>query len=215
MKKANTHTKKVFIVHGRREKPVRELVAFLGKLGIETIVLRDQPNKGTRVLLEKFKEHALKVGYAFVILTPDDLALCKTDLCLESAHMFSRDLTELRKRINEILKLLEDFDRLIPRGDEVFFEDVQQRCNEGLKKAADFRCDTLKSRARQNVIFELGYFLGALGSQKVCCLYSGEIEFPSDIVGICYIPFHDSVSGVEQTIMKELVAAGLIETQRG
>ncbi len=45
-----------------------------------------------------------------------------------------------------------------------------------------------KPRARQNVIFELGYFLGKLGRRKVCALYVDEVELPSDFKGVEYLP---------------------------
>ena len=63
-------------------------------------------------------------------------------------------------------------------------------------------------RARQNVILELGYFIGLLGRDKVCCLYKGDIDLPSDIHGIVYIPFKESVNEVRDMIVKELEAAG-------
>ena len=48
-----------------------------------------------------------------------------------------------------------------------------------------------KFRARQNVIFELGFFVGKLGREHVFILYREEhnFEFPSDYSGICYIPY--------------------------
>ena len=51
-------------------------------------------------------------------------------------------------------------------------------------------------RARQNVILELGFFLGRLGreSGKILLLHKGPIEIPSDIAGIEYI---DITNGIE------------------
>ncbi len=48
-----------------------------------------------------------------------------------------------------------------------------------------------KFRARQNVIFELGFFVGKLGREHVFILYREEhnFEFPSDYSGICYTPY--------------------------
>ena len=66
----------------------------------------------------------------------------------------------------------------------------------------------LKPRARQNVIFEMGYFWGLLKRKKVCCLLKGDVEKPSDIEGIVYIPFKDSINKVRDIIVKELKAAG-------
>ncbi len=53
---------------------------------------------------------------------------------------------------------------------------------------------TAQPRARQNVIFELGYFAGKLGRENVEALYRGEIELPSDYDGVLYTPY-DSDSG--------------------
>ena len=46
-------------------------------------------------------------------------------------------------------------------------------------------------RARQNVIFELGFFVGKLGREHVFILYKEEenFEIPSDYSGICYTPY--------------------------
>jgi len=44
----------------------------------------------------------------------------------------------------------------------------------------------LSTRARQNVIFELGYFLGKLGRKNVAALVKGNIEIPSDYSGILF-----------------------------
>lgn len=52
--------------------------------------------------------------------------------------------------------------------------------------------DKLQDRARQNVILELGYFVGKIGRSAVCALYSGPMELPSDIIGVEYIPMDDA-----------------------
>jgi predicted nucleotide-binding protein len=62
-------------------------------------------------------------------------------------------------------------------------------------------------RARQNVILELGYFIGRLGRARVVALRKGEIELPSDILGLVWENLDDS--GAWQTrLAKELQAAG-------
>lgn len=45
----------------------------------------------------------------------------------------------------------------------------------------------LKARPRQNVILELGYFLGTLTRKRVCPLYKGPIDLPSDYIGVGYM----------------------------
>lgn len=47
--------------------------------------------------------------------------------------------------------------------------------------------DHLRPRARQNVIFELGFFIGVLGREKVVALYDKTVEVPSDYQGVAYI----------------------------
>lgn len=63
-------------------------------------------------------------------------------------------------------------------------------------------------RARQNVIFELGFFIGKLGRQSVCCLYKN-VEIPTDILGMIYKKIDKNVEAIGYEIIKELKNAGL------
>lgn len=137
-------SKRVFIVHGH-DKEAKEAVArVLQTLELEPIILHEQPNMG-RTIIEKFEAEG-DVGFAVVLLTPDDLGKSKDDaqLCL---------------------------------------------------------------RARQNVILELGYFVGKLGRANVCALVRGKPELPSDFAGVVYEPFDDQ--GKWKLVLgRELHAAG-------
>ena len=68
--------------------------------------------------------------------------------------------------------------------------------------------DEEKRRARQNVILELGYFLGMLGrkSGRVILLHKGPLEIPSDISGIAYIDISDGVLKAGEDIRTEIEA---------
>lgn len=66
---------------------------------------------------------------------------------------------------------------------------------------------TLNFRARQNVVLEMGYFLGSLGRRNVLALHSKEVELPSDMHGILCINI-DSSDSWKFMIVKELKAAG-------
>ena len=55
--------------------------------------------------------------------------------------------------------------------------------------AASDKRDKLQARARQNVVLELGYFIGKLGRSHVCPIVRGQIEAPSDFHGVVYVPF--------------------------
>jgi predicted nucleotide-binding protein len=119
----NTKNKKVFVVHGHDEIAKTNLEIFLHEIGLEPVVIHRQADEGLTII-EKFERHS-DVGYAFILLTPDEIAYIKAD---ES------------KEDNERKK---------------------------------------ESRARTNVIFEFGYFVGKLGRSRVCCLYKGDVSLPS------------------------------------
>jgi len=63
-------------------------------------------------------------------------------------------------------------------------------------------------RARQNVIFELGFFLGRLDKKNVAMLIKGDIEKPSDIEGIGFTVMEDN-GAWKSKLADEMKAAGL------
>ena len=69
---------------------------------------------------------------------------------------------------------------------------------------------TARPRARQNVILELGFFLGKLGRERVAALYAGDADFdkPSDYDGVLYIPVDDGGQW-QFGLVKELKAAAI------
>lgn len=73
--------------------------------------------------------------------------------------------------------------------------------DEGSKKG-----QPAKPRARQNVVLELGYFVGRLGREKVCALRRGEVEIPSDFNGVVYETY-DEHGAWKGKLAKELEAA--------
>lgn len=68
--------------------------------------------------------------------------------------------------------------------------------------------DNVRFRARQNVVFEMGFFLGKFGREGICVLHKGNIEFPSDVSGIVYIEM-DSAHGWRIYLARELKKAGV------
>jgi len=118
--------KTIFVVHGHDEATKNEVELFLSEIGSEPVVLHRQADEGLTILAKFEKRSA--VGFAIVLLTPDD-AVCKADGTL------------------------------------------------------------IERRARQNVAFELGFFCGALGRNRVRCVYREGTALPSDISGLVYKPF--------------------------
>jgi len=190
-KEERTHEKriaqsssKVFIVHGSDHKPLKELKAMLAEFGLNPIVLHEKAS-GSRTIVEKLEKYS-NVGYAFVILTPDDVG------CLDV-----RVSKSLKSVVETLQNLVEAYTVIKRKGP--------------LKKARGELSRVIslfKPRARQNVVLEFGYFMGLLGRDRVCCLYKGDVESPSDMHGIVYIPFKESVNECCDKIVKELKAAG-------
>ncbi|MBH3472057.1 MULTISPECIES: TIR domain-containing protein [Pseudomonas] len=74
--------------------------------------------------------------------------------------------------------------------------------DEGRVKGGD-----LEPRARQNVLLELGYFIGRLGRSRVCALKRGQLDVPSDFAGVVWERM-DEAGGWKQALGRELQAAG-------
>lgn len=66
----------------------------------------------------------------------------------------------------------------------------------------------LQYRARQNVVFELGYFISKLGRERVRALYVEGVELPSDYKGVLYTKLDDSDSW-KYELAREIKAVGI------
>jgi predicted nucleotide-binding protein len=91
------------------------------------------------------------------------------------------------------------------------FEDHASDCRFAivLLTADDFgrsRTGEDQPRARQNVVFEAGYFIGALGRANVALLKESDVEVPSDLHGVVYIGLADNW---QMRLLKEMGAAGI------
>jgi predicted nucleotide-binding protein len=134
----------VFVVHGHDQGSVAVVRRILERQNFEVKVLQTLPSRG-RTIITKFREEAAGVGFAVVVMTPDDLGKAKD--------------------------------------------------------AAD-----LNRRARQNVVFEHGFFIGALGAERVAALVKGDIERPSDLDGVLYISLDKE--NWKEKLGRELEAVG-------
>lgn len=149
---AQPRSKKVFVVHGRDEIAKTNLEVFLHEIGLEPVVLHRQADEGMTII-EKFEKHS-DVGYAFILLTPDEVA-----------YLASEEAKPDTERNKEL-------------------------------------------RARPNVIFEFGYFVGKLSRSRVCCLYTGSVSLPSDVSGMIYKRYERSIEEVAYSVIKDLKASG-------
>lgn len=72
----------------------------------------------------------------------------------------------------------------------------------------DANATSLKPRARQNVIMELGFFIAKLGRSRVCALYENGVELPSDYDGVLFVPLDPSGAWRFQ-LGREIKASGI------
>jgi predicted nucleotide-binding protein len=132
----------------------------------------------------------------FVVHGHDDATKVKVARLLERLDF---QPVILHERPNEGLTIIEKFEKHAGKASfaVVLLTPDDVGCAESEGKT--------KPRARQNVILELGYFIGRLGRSRVCVLYTPGVELPSDILGVVYTPLDPSW---EFSVAKELRAAG-------
>lgn len=73
------------------------------------------------------------------------------------------------------------------------------------------KSETEYSQARPNVIFELGWFYGRLGRDKVCILFKQGTKIHSDLDGVSRIEFNESINEKVAEIEKELIAGQMLK----
>lgn len=85
------------------------------------------------------------------------------------------------------------------------YKNTQYKNRTSIEGVASDIFGMLRTRVRQNVVFEMGFFIGTLGRENICCLAKTDTkERPSDIEGILYKPFSISVKEVFHEIDAEL-----------
>lgn len=72
----------VFIVHGHAGREY-EVAHVVGELGPNTIILKDELNKGSPTLIQKLEREAERSGFAIVVVTPDDVGRATTEKVLK------------------------------------------------------------------------------------------------------------------------------------
>lgn len=111
-------------------------------------------------------------------------------------------VTILHEQPNEGQTIIEKFEKHAGRSNYAVV--LLTGDDEGrLKSDTEFN-----SRARQNVILELGYFMGKISRKNVCAIYESGVELPSDYDGVLYIPL-DTDGAWKYRLAKELKANGL------
>ena len=120
---------------------------------------------------------------------------------LEAENCHAENIGRLEKRKRSIQYIIEKFEEYSDVGFAIILMTPDDK-----GYLADEPVST-KNRARQNVIFEHGYFIGKLGRERVVALVKGDLELPSDINGILYLGIDPSDSW-KLYLAKEMKVAG-------
>jgi len=190
---------------GGQKSPAQELKEFkdkinnkvsnLKKLRAKTDLLKTSLatsivyNKGT-IELDK--------SQVFIVHGHDDVAKTKTARFVEKLGFEAIILHEQASSSKTIIEKIEEYSNV---GFGII---LYTPCDIGGKQIVN---PDLKSRARQNVVFEHGFLIGKIGRSNVCALVKGDIETPNDISGVVYVPM-DEADAWRYTIARELKRAG-------
>ncbi|AND41486.1 TIR domain-containing protein [Cytobacillus oceanisediminis] len=169
----------------------------------EMIPLLSGPQKQQNVMQETVikSEERTKI---FIVHGRDNTALLETEGIIRRAGL---EPIVLSRMANSGLTLIEKFEK----HSNVKYAIVLLTPDDigALSENAPLESLNLKFRARQNVIFELGFFYGKLGRANVSCIYKSTVELPTDINGVAYLPYTQSVEELEFAILKELKDADI------
>lgn len=136
----------------------------------------------------------------FLVHGHNDHALQETARFLEK---LCQEVIVLREQPNNGMTIVEKFEDYADVGFAIVLLTADDL---GGSKSSD--PNKYEPRARQNVVFELGYFNGRIGRSRVCALYEPGVEIPSDYAGVLYIEYDDR-GAWRLKLAKELRAAGL------
>ncbi|HDX8378932.1 TPA: nucleotide-binding protein [Aeromonas salmonicida] len=141
----------------------------------------------------------------FVVHGHDEIAKTNLEVFLHEIGLMP---IVLHRQADEGLTIIEKFEKhsdvsyafILLTPDEISYLIADERKDDNQRRK--------EFRARPNVIFEFGYFVGRLGRSRVCCLYTGDVSLPSDVNGMIYKKFTNSIEEVAYSIIKDLKASG-------
>jgi predicted nucleotide-binding protein len=176
--------------NNRHDDNLRELNStFIGYLAqaLEDIV-NANPEKSSE------KPRLVDGGTVFIIHGHDALLKTEVQLLMKRAGVQSVVLHEMPDRGRTIIeKLVGETERA---GYAIALLTPDDLTDDG------------RGRARQNVILEIGYFLGKLGKERLRMIVQDGVEVPSDLQGILYEK-HDTNGAWKMRLLKEMRAVGM------
>lgn len=132
----------------------------------------------------------------FVVYGHDILAKTELKLLLKQLNLNPLLIDDLPSQGRTIIEQLEHYIKQANYAIVLATPDDEYINNEGVRK----------TRARQNVIFELGMLCSHLGRNRVSVIVkkNNNFEKPSDIEGIIYLEYKEQVTELKERLVKEL-----------
>jgi predicted nucleotide-binding protein len=191
------------VVTMHEEVQIRQILEVLERRGVRQsrlprIVFKYGEKEGLAKLLQVMKEEL--VPRVFIV------------------HGHNREVRDrVRERVEQ-LGLRPCILAMEPMGGETLIEQLEKEARRAHfalvlltgddRGAAAAEVGTLRPRARQNVVFELGYFAAALGRKRVLALCEPGVEIPSNYLGVRYVEL-DPHGDWRTSIERELRNAGI------
>jgi predicted nucleotide-binding protein len=156
------------------------------------------PSSADNTVIPPISEKPRDLTRAFVVHGHDEAARESVARFLEKLNITPVILHEQANRGKTLIEKLEHY------GDVSFAVVLLTPDDEGRALGTGA---PLLARARQNVVLELGYFVGLLGRPNVCALHKEGLELPSDWDGVAWVNM-DARGAWRFELARELKAAG-------
>lgn len=158
---------------------IESKITNLNKLKAKTKLLKSSENEAPAEVMELEK---ITNNNIFIVHGHDEKT--KTEIA-RTLDKLGLNPIILHEQANSGQTVIEKFEN----NSDVGFAIILLTCDDLGKTKTD---EEENYRARQNVILEMGYFIGKLGRNRVFPLYESGVELPSDLSGIVYNPLDDS-----------------------
>lgn len=152
---------------------INELESIIERLELIPEITKIQSPESGSELMKKFNSHKV-----FIVHGHDEEAKQSVARVIEKLGLEAIILHERPNKGRTIVSKFEDY------SDVGFVVVLLTPDDVGASKDTK---ENLNDRPRQNAIFELGFFIGRLGSERVCAIRKGELELPSDYQGVLFI----------------------------
>lgn len=156
--------------------------------------LEDIADESESILQSNSNAKVVNISKIFIVHGHDEKLKQSVARIIEKQGIEAIILSEQANKGRTIIEKFEDYSDV--NGAICLF--TSDDIGKAKKDSAD------KSRARQNVVLETGYFMGKLGRNHVVILADNGIEMPSDLSGVVYT----NTESWKIDLLKELKAIG-------